>query len=448
MNVKRVLAIILTLCLTLAVFAGCKSDDAPAAKPEESTEAPAETADAPEESAEEASSEGASIVWAGWSGEEEGSKDIFLRMRESYTEKTGNNVDWVGWPWADTVQQLLIRNQGSEKLDLSQVDIGMFPTLAEAGVLVDLNELVEDGYFADNFAESALEVGDWDGKQLGMPWSMASISMVYNPEILAAAGWDNPPTTLEEFEKCLADIVAYDSSIIPYGVATKDATMAGDFAPWLWTFGASIYDDNGNVVINSPEAVECVNWYKDMLAKKYIRMDMSRFDARQMFAQGGVAFYDDAVVAKGTAVSNGLDPATVSEVCSAMLRPVKKAGDTPQSAMWGHMLVVFDKSENKDVAVDFAKHLVSEEVAMDYFENNGMPPVLKEVVESDVIKNDEYVSAFLKSTETARLEETARMANGGEVKNIITEELQAALLDDKTPQDALDAAATRIEQVK
>ena len=70
-------------------------------------------------------------------------------------------------------------------------------------------------------------------------------------------------------------------------------------------------------------------------------MDTGRGDSRQLFAQGKIAFYDDAVVAKGQAVSNGVAPEDVVNVCSAMLRPVLSEGDEPQSTMWGHMLVAF-----------------------------------------------------------------------------------------------------------
>ena len=128
------------------------------------------------------------IVWAGWSGEEEASKDIFQRMMDTYRKDTGNEVTWVGWTWADTAQQLLIRTQGGEQLDIAQVDIGIFNTVANAGVLADLNEVMGADYLKENFQESALAVGNIDGKQYGIPWSMASISMVYNPTIFKGSG--------------------------------------------------------------------------------------------------------------------------------------------------------------------------------------------------------------------------------------------------------------------
>ena len=390
------------------------------------------------------SAEPVNLVWAGWSGEEEASKEIFTRMRETYEKESSNTVTWVGWTWADTAQQLLIRNQGSEQLDLAQVDIGIFNTVAQAGVLADWNEILGEDFLKENFTQSALDVGNVDGKQLALPWSMASISMVYNPELLAQAGWDKVPTTMEEFEQCLADVKALGGDIVPYAVSTKDATCAGDFMPWLWTFGGAIFGEDGSVTINSEAAVECVKWYQDMLAKGYIAMDTGRGEARQMFAQGKVAFYDDAVVAKGQAVSNGVAPEEVVNVCSAMPRPVLKAGDEPQSTMWGHMLVIFDKSEYKQQAADLAMTLVGDEIAMDYFTNNGMPPVTTSMAEKEEVKQDAYLNGFLESTATARLEETARMTNANEVKSVITEELQYALLGQKTAEQAVADMESRL----
>ena len=388
--------------------------------------------------------EGETIVWAGWSGEEEACKDIWGRMISAYETATGNKINWVGWTWADTAQQLLIRTQGKEQLDIAQVDINMFNTLSAAGVLADWNEIAGEDWLKETFDESYLSVGNIDGKQLALPWSMASITMVYNPEILAKAGWTTVPATMEEFEQCMVDVAALEGDIIPYAVSTKDATCAGDFVPWLWTFGSGIWDEDGNVIINNEAAVQCLEWYQKLLEKGYIVMDTGRGEARQMFAQGKVAFYDDAVVAKGQVVSNGVAPEDVPKVCAAMPRPVLKAGDEPQSTMWGHMLVIFKESEHKEAAVDLAKVLISNEVAMDYFKNNGMPPVTKEAAASEEVTSDTFLNGFVSATQTARLEETARLTNAGEIKSIITEEVQYALLGQKTAQEALNDAAARI----
>lgn len=394
-----------------------------------------------------AASEGKDIVWAGWSGEEEATKGIFQTMMSTYEAETGNKVTWVGWTWADTAQQLLIRLQGNEKLDIAQADIGIFNTLAQAGVLTDLTDVFGSDYLNENYEAAALATGNVNGQQLGLPWSMASITMVYNPELLQKAGWEKLPETIEDFEQCMADIKAMDPSIIPYGLSTKDATCAGDFMPWLWTFGGSIFAEDGSVSINSEAAIKCLTWYKSLLDKGYIAMDTGRGDSRQMFAQGKIAFYDDAVIAKGQAVNNGVAPENVVNVCSAMKRPVLTVGDQPQSTMWGHMLVIFKASQEKEAAADLAKTLVCDEIAMEYFRNNGMPPVTKSAASSDEVKNDAYLNGFLESTATARLEETARMINASEIKSILTEEVQAVLLGQKSPEQAAQDMEMRLNSL-
>lgn len=407
--------------------------------------APAFAGGAAETAATTPASDGpVNIVWAGWSGEEEASRDIFNEMRSGYEAESGNTVQWVGWTWADTAQQLLIRLQGGEQLDIAQADIGIFNTIAQTGALADLNEVFGQEWLSANFPASTLAVGEVDGKQLGLPWSMASITMVYNPEILARAGWDSVPTTIEEFEQCLADVAALGEGIIPYGVSTKDDTAAGDLMPWLWTFGTTIFNEDGSVNLG-PEAVECIQWYKDLLAKGYIQMDIGRGDARQLFAQGKMAFYDDAVLAKGQAVSAGVDPDEVVNVCSAMARPVLNEGDESQSTMWGHMLVIFDSSEYKDTAADFAKYLVSDDVALEYFRRNGMPPVTNSASATDEVLSDAYLQGFIDATSTARLDETARMTNASEIKAIVTEELQRTLLGQTTAEECVETMRTRLE---
>lgn len=59
--------------------------------------------------------------------------------------------------------------------------------------------------------------------------------------------------------------------------------------------------------------------------------------------------------------------------------------------------------------------------------------------------SDAYLSGFMNSTATARLEETARMTNANEVKTVITEELQYALLGQKTAEQAVADMAARLE---
>lgn len=436
MKKRNLVALLLSVVMVLSLI-GCNS------KKEDTTNTETEATKTETEGTKTEDTK-ADLVWAGWSGEEDSTKGIIDDMINSYNEKGGSQVSWTGWPWADTQQQLIIRNQGSEVLDIAQVDIGMFGALSEMDILVDMNEIMGEDYLSENYDPAALEVGQVNGKQLGMPWSIASIGMLYNPSLLAKVGYTEPPKTIAEFEDCMQKLKEYDPEIIPYGIATKEGTMATDFQPWLWTFGGSILDENGQVTIDNDASVEATTWYKGLIDKDYMQMNVTRFDARQLFAQDKIAFYDDAISARGVAVSNGLAEEDLTDKIQPMERPVLKEGDTPQSAMWGHLLVVFKKSEHQEQAADFIKHVVNEEQALKYLESNGMLPVLNTALNSEAVTSDAWASKWVSITKSGRKLEFATMSNGGELNNVLVEELQSVLIGDKEITDALASAKARL----
>jgi multiple sugar transport system substrate-binding protein len=161
-----------------------------------------------------------------------------------------------------------------------------------------------------------------------------------------------------------------------------------------------------------------------------------------------MAFYDDAILAKGILIGNGVAEARLSQLARPMVRPVLNAGETPRSMMWGHMLVVFDKSPSKNDAISFAKHLTGQDVSMRYFSRNGMPPVLKSVLAGSEVRGDPWMSNWSSITATGELGEFDLSPQKGQLTTIIAEELQACLTGDKTPQRAADDAASRIKSVR
>lgn len=432
MNLKKIAALAMAATLTISMTA-CSSSAGSSSGASSTGSTSSATLD-----------KNAKLVWAGWSGEEGSTKTVVDEMISSYNAKGGPQVSWVGWPWANTQQQLIIRNQGSEELDVAQVDIAMFGALAKMGVLADMDDLMGKDYLDQNYDEAALKVGQYDGKQLAMPWSIASIGMVYNPTLLKEVGYDSAPQTLDQFEDCLAKLKAKNPSIVPYGVSTKGSEMSSDFQPWLWTFGGSLLGSDGSVKINSDAGIKTVDFYKNLLSKGYIQMNVGRADARQLFAQGKIAFYNDAISAQSVAVSNGVAKTDLANKIQPMERPVLNSGDTPQSPMWGHLLVVFKKSKYQKEAADFIKHIVSEDQSEQYFKSNEMLPVMKTALSSDAVQKDAWANTWVKITSNGKKLEFATMSNGTELDTAVVNNLQAALLGKKTSAEAVAGMETDI----
>jgi len=123
-------------------------------------------------------------------------------------------------------------------------------------------------------------------------------------ELLEKAGVTKMPTTVAEFEAALEALKKLGPDVIPYAAMT-DLAQLKDIIPWIWTFGGTVINDKGEVVLNDKGTVAAVEWFAGLQKKGLIRAKVARADARQLFAQGKVGFYEDAIAARSLAAPEG-----------------------------------------------------------------------------------------------------------------------------------------------
>jgi multiple sugar transport system substrate-binding protein len=396
------------------------------------------------------------MVFSNWSGSEKASSEIFTWMIDSFNQKSApeNKVEQINWPWGETESQLAIRAQGNESYDVAQIDIRMLPALAEAGVLADLSKVFGSSYFTDNFSEGSISVGNYKGTQYGIPWTVAPMALISNPRILSEAGVDFKIVTIADFEKA-CELVKNNhpankdsdltNDIIPYAAMTKDSgTAAPDLMVWLWTFGANVYDANGNCTLNSEKAVSALTWFNSLMEKGYIQKAVSRGDARTLYKEGRVAFYDDALMSKGAITNDAFGD--IATYAFPQVHPVLNKGDKPQASGWGHLLVIIDRSPKKVEAKAFIEHLISEEVSLRYFKENGMLPSRTSILSNSSVTSDYWSNAWTPVLAGGKLAETAGPQYAA-ANAVILVEMQSMLSGSKTPKQAADAMCSRIKSL-
>lgn len=378
------------------------------------------------------------ITFTGWSINEGLSRDVILGFANSYAEANSITITPVAFPFNEYLNQVILQANGGQLSGAVQLDVAWMAPMAALGVLRDLGAVVPEGVYTD----AALQSCQVDGVQYGLPWTTASIGMVANQELLAAAGITELPTTIEEFEAALEALEAYNPDVIPYAAMT-DVAQLKDIIPWIYTFGGSVIAEDGTVSLGDEGSVAAVEWYASLLERDLIAADVDRFDARQLFAQGLVGFYDDAILARSLAAGN--KPADLELTVVPVPRPVLNEGDAPQSLLWGHCVGVVDDAAG-DAAADFALYLTgTPEVGISYFEQLSLPPTTVEALASDVVSGDTYVStwsnevtAFASPNPFWGYPESARM------ESLLGEAVQSVFLGDASAADALAAAAEDI----
>ncbi len=386
--------------------------------------------------------DGGKFTFTGWSLQEGATRDVIMGVVGEYSAATGAEITDVSYPYNEYLNQILLQARGGNLSGAVQLDIAWLAPLAAMGVLKDLGPVAEGAGYTD----AALSSGQVNGVQYGLPWTTASIGMVANMKLLVEAGVTELPTTIAEFEAALEALKAYSPDVIPYAGMTDTAQLK-DVIPWIWTFGGTVIDDEGNVVLNDEGTIAAVEWYASLLERGLIAPDMDRFDARQLFAQGRVGFYDDAIVARGLVTTNAPDSG-LEEFVVPVPRPVLNEGDTPQALLWGHIIVVID-DDAADAASAFAKHITTDEATiLNYFDKLALPPTTQAALDSEAVQNNSYVATWSSGiTATARTNPFWPYAEAAAMETILNENVQAALIGDMSAEDALNEAHDEISDL-
>jgi multiple sugar transport system substrate-binding protein len=128
--------------------------------------------------------------------------------------------------------------------------------------------------------------------------------------------------------------------------------------------------------------------------------------------------------------------------------PVLKNGDTPQSFAWGHLITMFTDGKTapngQSPQAKLASHLaLSDANQLQYFKEQGLFPVTLTALAQ--LASDPYVTAWTQASRYAERDEVSQWTTSAEPVNIVGEEVQGALLGQKTAQAAIESMGKRLE---
>lgn len=254
-----------------------------------------------------------------------------------------------------------------------------------------------------------------------------------------------PPETYEEFKQ---QVIFFADPPNLYGTAFagKDEGLTGRFMEILRANGGDIFDENWKPIFNSSEGVAAVQWFKDIYDAKAVPAGTVNYtwdDIGQAMAAGQLAldldwpgfagFYSDP------------SASTIADDLGFATAPVGSAG---VRGGWSgsHSFSVTQSCDNIPAGVSFAVFLTNDESELMEAQAGNLPtrtatyPAVKEwFAENDKEFMIEMFSAWEASLAEART--PPLVAQWIEVSNVIWPAVQAAIVGEKTAQEALDGAA-------
>jgi sorbitol/mannitol transport system substrate-binding protein len=244
------------------------------------------------------------------------------------------------------------------------VTVGAYevPQWGRLGWLKDLTSDLEadSAYDVDDILAPITDITSVDGKRYAVPFYGESSILMYNKEMFDAAGLTMPENpTWQQVADFANQLKTGDTA----GICLRGKPGWGDlFAPLttvVQTFGGNWYDEDWNAQVDSPEFIEAVNFYVDLLksAGEADPVSNSFTECLNLVSTEKAAMWYDASVAASI-----LEDPNSSGVAGKMGYVHAPVVDTAESGwLWSWNLAIPETTQNYDAALTFVKWATSKE---------------------------------------------------------------------------------------
>lgn len=372
---------------------------------------------------------------------------------EAYEKMTGVKINFVGTPdeqMQPKLQALFMAR--SPAVDIVPLDETIFVNFAKAGWLEPVDFLWDDESLA--LYSSGLKGAIIDGHHYSAPQVGRIVDMLYyRPSMLQEAGYDAPPKTWAEFDEMVKKLTVDkdgDGTVDQWGYAFRgggvlDGALTLKAGSLLLGVNPDNYQDTGKVKWNDPATVQ----YVERLVKmrndwKVVPEGVTAYqhgDVADLFLSGNIAMVIDPTYLYARCAA---DDSPIKDDFAVAPQPLAEEGGPSTLIMHWNGWAVSKFSKHKAAAFGWLDWYRSWPAQVNEFalENNDIfhlaaynDPQSQEVPYYELVQDalkDTVVDLYL---------------NQGAVYKAVIQELQNALTEQKTAQQAMDDAQKKVDEV-
>ncbi|MBN1315478.1 MAG: extracellular solute-binding protein [Anaerolineales bacterium] len=345
--IKRLSWLLVLLLIGGILLSGCGGATEP---PPTNTPVPEKKADTPTPVVEAPKAE--PVVVSIWHGYTETEEETFSQVVADFEAANSDvKLEILAVPF-DELQnkfQTEVASGGGPTLVTGPQD--RMAGYAEAGLLA-----VFDGSagFLSDLVAAAVDGGRVNGELVGIPINNKVVAMFYNKSMV--------DTTPADFDQLLALAAEHGMAI------TSDW-----FHNYMWgpAFGASFFDKDYKVVIDSPEGAQAYGYLKQVCESEGVTCDGNDGDMDTLFRQGQVAFRIQGPWASGDAIAD-----LGAENVGVMAIPTIPGAGAPRPWNQSEMISmnVGVSAEEEAAAMRFIEYLTSADVQKLYLDKANWIP--------------------------------------------------------------------------
>jgi len=374
--------------------------------------------------------------------------DLFNKSMEEEGKNIQANFELI--PYDQQVSKFLAALNAGTAPDVYSLDLVQFPYFISIGAFTDISDIYKEMSFKNSLPEGMKPVGSKDGKIYALPYELDVSTILYNKNMFREAGLDpeSPPETWDEFlvaSKALTKDFDGDG-IIDQWAFSELGTDAGSymfwFMPWVWGNGGSMFDDVGNVVLDSPETKETLQFWYDLIYKYKVApkssVQWTSGDRYNAFVAGKIAMY----LGGNFNITSLRDDAPNMEIGISFMPRNRDANNYTFGG--GNMISISSQSKNVDAAKEFINFAYNDEALIETY-----APKMALLPRSDLYDN-KYYKEIPQMADFARILKGARTPVSLKYNQIYEPVLyyfQGALLDQIPINEAVEKCSQEITEL-
>lgn len=345
-------------------------------------------------------------------------------------------------PWNDRYPKMLADLAAGQGPDVMFVTTDVLIRFAEAEAIVPLDDILPASVW-EGYAENPLGEVTYEGERWFAPYDQEVPLWMANLDILESVGADPErlPSTWDEIRTLSEQVKeAGDPLVFGWGYNATSATLNTTFYPFLYQAGGRpLSEDGSEPTFNSEAGVEALSFIVELFDNGWASPEYLQEipDGQEPFPQGRQAISLHSFV-------NALKE--VQEVA-----PDLRYGLTPvlqQEEAWGfggmRSWAMSRTTENQEAAAAFMEFLTRPEIMLRHSEQFGVFPTKTDALDQ-AYADDPEIASLRDHLDNTFGEQKHKF--GRDLMSLVTPQIQAAILGEKEPQQALDDAASAVSEL-
>lgn len=368
-----------------------------------------------------------------------------------FTELIGNfkttnpdiTVKWEDVPWDAMQSKILTSISAKTAPDVVNLNPNFASQLAGKNAWLDLSSKVSPD-IQKQYLPKIWQANTLNNLSFGIPWYLTTRVTIYNQDLLKKAGITTPPATYEELAK-VAKTIKDKTGKYAFFI-TFSPGDSGEVLESMVQMGVKLVDDQDKAAFDTPEGLAAFKYWVDLYQQGLLPPEVLTQGHRhgvELYQSGSTALLSSGAEFLKTIEKNA---PTIAKASAAAPQITGKTGKKNVAVM---NLVIPRDSKQADEALKFALFVTNADNQLAFTQQGGTLPSNIEAIERYIAKLDKESSGS--SVEQARKVSASQLKDAevlippmkdfNQLQKLIYENLQAAMLKQKTVEQAVKESA-------